>query len=115
MPQNLFPEASAFFHLLRNLGTSVFVALSVTLLIRTAKIRYSEMSEAMSPYNESLGFPGVVGEGVVDWTSSLGRLAGEMARQSAMIGYDNAFYFYALTCLMSLPVLSLVTIKKQPG
>jgi len=32
-----------------------------------------------------------------------------------MIGYDNAFYFYALTCLMSLPVLSLVTIKKQAG
>jgi DHA2 family multidrug resistance protein len=115
MPQNLFPEASAFFHLLRNLGTSVFVALSVTLLIRTSKIRYSEMSETLSPYNESLGFPGVVGEGVVDWTSNLGRLAAEMARQSAMIGYDNAFYFYALTCLMSLPVLSLVTIKKQAG
>jgi DHA2 family multidrug resistance protein len=115
MPPNLFPEASAFFHLLRNLGTSVFVALSVTLLIRTSKIRYSEMTEGISPFNESLAFPGVVGEGVVDWTTSLGRLAAEMARQSAMIGYDNAFYFYALTCLMSLPVLSLVTIKKQGG
>ena len=36
MPINLFPAASAFFHLLRNLGTSVFVELSVTLLIRTS-------------------------------------------------------------------------------
>ena len=115
MPQGLFPEASAFFHLLRNLGTSVFVALSVTLLIRTAKIRYSEMAATVSPFDERLTFPGVIGEGVVDWTTSLGRLAAEMSRQSAMIGYDNAFYFYALTCLVSLPVLSLVTMKKPDG
>jgi DHA2 family multidrug resistance protein len=115
MPQRLFPEASAFFHLLRNLGTSVFVALSVTLLIRTSKIRYSEMVESVTVYDERLNFPGVIGSGAVDWTSSLERLAAEITRQSAMIGYDNAFYFYALTCLVALPVLSLVTIKKQMG
>lgn len=115
MPQNLFPEASAFFHLLRNLGTSVFVALSVLLLIRTSKVRYAEMVDTLTPYEERLGFPIVVGEGAVDWLGDLGRLAGEITRQSQMIGYDNAFYFYALTCLIALPVLSLVTMKKQSG
>ena len=115
MPTHLFPDASAFFHLLRNLGTSVFVALSVMLLIRTSKVSYAEMAETVTPFDERLRFPGVIGEGVVDWTTSLGRLSAEITRQSAMIGYDNAFYFYALTCLVSLPVLSLVTMKKQAG
>ena len=112
MPQKLFPEASAFFHLLRNLGTSVFIALSVMLLIRTSKVSYAELAETLTPYEERLRFPAVVGEGTVNWMDNLGRLAAEISRQSLMIGYDNAFYFYALTCLISLPVLSLVTMKR---
>ena len=86
MPINLFPAASAFFHLLRNLGTSVFVALSVTLLIRTSKVTYSELTEKLNPYEERLSIPTVVGEGRIDWVTSLPRLAEEVARQSSMIG-----------------------------
>ena len=112
MPTNLFPAASAFFHLLRNLGTSVFVALSVTLLIRTSNVTYAELTEKLNPYEERLSIANVVGEGPIDWITSLPRLAVEVARQSSMIGYDNVFFFYALTCLFSLPVLSFVTIKK---
>ena len=112
MPTNLFPAASAFFHLLRNLGTSVFVALSVTLLIRTSNVTYAELTEKLNPYEERLSIATVVGEGPIDWITSLPRLAVEVARQSSMIGYDNVFFFYALTCLFSLPVLSFVTIKK---
>ena len=97
---------------LRNLGTSVFVALSVTLLIRTSKVTYAELTEKLNPYEERLSIATVVGEGPIDWITSLPRLAVEVARQSSMIGYDNVFFFYALTCLFSLPVLSFVTIKK---
>ena len=112
IPDYLFPTASAFFHLLRNLGTSVFVAISITLLIRTSKISYSELMESITPYEERLRFPNVVGDGEHDWTDSLANLVSEVTRQSSMIGYDNIFYFYALTCLIALPVLSLVTVKK---
>jgi len=73
---------------------------------------YSEMAESVSPYEERLDFPSVIGSGAVDWTNSLGGLSAEITRQSAMIGYDNAFYFYALTCLMALPVLSMVKMNK---
>ena len=113
MPQALYPEASAFFHLLRNLGTSVFVALSVTLLIRTSKISYAGMTGTLSPFEDRLAFPTVVGSSDTNWIGDLGRLASEISRQSLMIGYDNTFYFYFLTCLLSLPLLSLVTISRQ--
>ncbi|MBH67060.1 MAG: MFS transporter [Rhodospirillaceae bacterium] len=112
-PVVLFPAASAFFHLLRNLGTSVFVALSVTLLIRTSKVSYSELTEKLNPFEERLSIPAVIGEGSIDWTANLSLLAKEVSRQSLMIGYDNVFYFYALTCLFSLPVLSFITMRKS--
>jgi DHA2 family multidrug resistance protein len=112
IPNYLFPTASAFFHLLRNLGTSVFVAISITLLIRTSKISYSELIQSINPYEERLRFPNVVGNGTLDWMDSLKNLVSEVSRQSSMIGYDNVFYFYAVTCLVALPVLSLVTVKK---
>jgi hypothetical protein len=68
--------------------------------------------ESITPYEERLRFPNVVGEGNLDWTGSLANLVFEVSRQSSMIGYDNIFYFYSLTCLIALPVLSLVTVKK---
>ena len=82
------------------------------MLIRTSKISYSELMESITPYEERLRFPNVIGDGDHDWTNSLVNLVSEVTRQSSMIGYDNIFYFYALTCLIVLPVLSLVTVKK---
>ena len=110
LPRTMLPEGSALFHLLRNLGTSLFVAFSVFLLVRTSKIRYSEMVETVTPYAERLTFGHVIGTGSVDWVGSLGRLASEAVRQSAMIGYTNCFYLYAATCFASLPILALVTL-----
>jgi len=112
IPVPLFPAASAFFHLLRNLGTSVFVALSVTLLIRTSKVSYSEITEKLNPFEDRLRISTVVGEGIVDWGINLSWLEAEVSRQSLMIGYDNVFYFYALTCLFSLPILVFIKMKK---
>ncbi len=115
-PQML-PDGSALFHLLRNLGTSLFVAFSVFLLVRTSKIRYSEMAETITPFAERLVFRDAVVVGGQDWTGSLFRLSSEILRQSSMIGYNNCFYFYALTCFATLPMLAMVTLKKPaaPG
>ena len=113
LPPRMLPEGSALFHLLRNLGTSLFVAFSVFLLVRTAKIRYSEMVETVTPYSERLSYGEVVGAGAVDWIANLARLAAEVARQSSMIGYNNCFYLYAITCFATLPLLALVTMRKR--
>ena len=113
LPPAMLPDGSALFHLLRNLGTSLFVAFSVFLLVRTTKIRYSEMVGMVTPYSERLDFGHVIGTGSVDWVDSLGRLASEAVRQSTMIGYNNCFYLYAATCFASLPILALVTLERK--
>ena len=113
LPSHRLPEASALFHLLRNLGTSMYVAFSVFLLVRTTKVRYAEMAGTISPYDERLSFPVVTGGGAFEWLSSLGRLATEVSRQSSKIGYNNCFYLYSLTSFAALPLLAMVTVKRR--
>ncbi|WP_420403500.1 DHA2 family efflux MFS transporter permease subunit [Nisaea sp.] len=112
LDRDLLPDATSLFHLIRNMGTSLYVAASVFLLVRTSKIRYAEMVEGIGPFEERLRFPQAVGSGAVQWMDHLGLIAGEAWRQSALTGFTNCFWFYALTCFATLPVLFFVKIRK---
>ena len=112
MPKGLYPDASAFFHLLRNLGTSIFVGISIALLIRSATTNYSEITGYINEFEKRLIFPFVSGENSFNWGSDLTYLASEITEQSLMIAYNNVFFFYSMICLLTLPILSLITIRK---
>ena len=55
-------EGSGIFNLLRHFGSSVFISISVAVLIETAAWNYSNMAPVTSPYNEILRFPVIIGE-----------------------------------------------------
>ena len=110
--EKFMPEGSSIFHLLRNFGTSIFISLSFMVVVRTARINYAELAENISPYKESLRFPGVSGAWNLDTVEGLSRIGDEVGRQAQMIGYDNAFVMYAIVCFASLPLLLLVRVKR---
>ena len=112
LEEKFLPEGSAIFHLLRNFGTSVFISLSFMVVVRTARTNYAELAEHISPYRESMHFPGITGAWDFDTLAGLSRIAHEMDRQAHMIGYDNAFVMYAIVCFASLPLLLLVRVKR---
>jgi len=109
-PQYL-AESSAIFHLLRNLGSSIFISLSVATVIRSHGENYARMTEHASPYNENLDAAGFS----IDTIDGLAGLAGEIARQASMIGYLSAFALYALACLASVPLILLFRIANKPA
>src|SRR4030095_11883659 len=47
-------EASSVFHLLRNIGSSFFISLSIAEIVRTTGANYSRMTEMITPYNHAL-------------------------------------------------------------
>ncbi len=108
----LLPEGMAIFHLLRNFGSSVFISISVAVVIRTGKMNYSEMVELVSPFNERIGLPFVMGNWSLDSTKSIAAMSGEIGKQAIMVGYVNAFYLFALTCFTVVPLVFLVRLKK---
>jgi DHA2 family multidrug resistance protein len=105
-------EGAAIFHMVRNIGSSVHISISITLALRMARTNYAEMSALVTPYSEALRLPWVMGGWNVSDAKGLAALSKEIARQSAMIGYVDAFYFFILTSLIVLPLLLLVRWKK---
>ena len=104
------PEAASVFHLLRNIGSSVHIALTVTLVVRSGTANYAELVQALNPFNETLVFADA------GWSIAripdLALLAAETGRQASMIGYLNGHYAYALAAVAVIPV---VFLARRPG
>jgi DHA2 family multidrug resistance protein len=84
-------EAMSLFHLLRNIGSSLFISLSVAEIVRATSMNYSRMTEMITPYNRTLALPDSMGAWNVETITGLATLAREIDRQAAMIGFLNAF------------------------
>ena len=102
------PEGASVLHLLRNIGSSIYISLTVTLIIRSTTTNYMAMSSAINPFNELLAFPSTMGQWDIGSLEGLSRLSGEIERQASMIGYLNAFYLLAITGFASIPLIFLV-------
>lgn len=105
-------EGSAIFHMVRNIGSSIHISISITLALRMARTSYTELSARISPYNEVLAFPWVTGGWNVNDARGLAALGKEITRQSAMVGYIDAFWFFIATSLAVMPLLLLVRWKR---
>jgi DHA2 family multidrug resistance protein len=106
-------EASSVFHLLRNIGSSFFISLSIAEIVRTTGANYSRMTEMITPYNQALALPNVAGGWSVDTVSGLAKLANEINRQAAMIGYLNAFMMYTATSALAVVFALMVRRPKS--
>ena len=101
-------EASSVFHLLRNIGSSFFISLSIAEIVRTTGANYSRMTEMITPFNRALTMPGLTGAWSFDTVPGLAKISNEIARQSAMIGYLNAFMMYTVTSALAVVFVLMV-------
>jgi DHA2 family multidrug resistance protein len=111
LPQAVFPEASAVYHLLRNLGSSVFISLSVLTVVRTSTISYAELTAFINPFNKVFSHPQYIDAFDITTATGLLGLSGELERQAAMIGFINAFGIYTLASLLVLPLVFFVRVQ----
>lgn len=112
IPRERLAETSAIFHLLRNIGSSVFIALSVTVVIRTGGVNYARMTEFVTPFNENLARSLPSGIWSLSDPAGLAALGLEIERQAGMIGYLNAFMLYTVACMVTIPLILLFKIRK---
>lgn len=102
------PEGSSVFHLLRNLGSSLFISIAVAEIIRTTSANYGRMAEMTSVYNKAWQAPWVMGGWSVESLSGLARMSKEINRQATMIGFTNAFTMYTVLSAIAVPLCLLV-------
>jgi len=107
------PDGMALFHLLRNIGSSIHISLSIALVIHTTSIYYAELREKVTPFNKSFQIPSVKGEWDIETIQGLSGVSKEIARQATMIGYLNSFAFFAITAAIAMPLVLLVKRRKN--
>jgi DHA2 family multidrug resistance protein len=101
-------EATAVYHLLRNIGSSFFISICVAEIVRATGANYAYMTERITHYSRALALPWVMGDWDADSIGGLARLSKEINRQAAMLGYINAFGFYTLCSALAIPLILLV-------
>ena len=112
LPAHLRNEGTAFFNLLRNVGSSIGISVVVFLLTQNVQRLHSSMSEHVTPYNLS---GGQIGNGAfLDLTTRQGQLAldGMMYNQAAMIGYIDDFQLMMILTIAVMPFIFLLRRAK---
>ncbi|HSZ10292.1 MAG TPA: DHA2 family efflux MFS transporter permease subunit [Steroidobacteraceae bacterium] len=104
-------EGTAFFSLIRNLGSSIGISVVNTLLTRNTQIMHATLGEHVSRYSQVLQalLPG-------GGSPSLRTLAGMNAmvtEQGAMIAYNNDFKLMMVLSLAAIPLVLL--LRKARG
>ncbi|MFN0316378.1 MAG: DHA2 family efflux MFS transporter permease subunit [Burkholderiales bacterium] len=112
LPTQLVVQASAVFNLMRNFGSSLFISLSILVLLRSTAENYDGLRAMVSPMNETLNSPGLAGGWTLDTTEGLAALSEELQRQASMGGYLNAFALFALAAAVALPLAWLFRAPK---
>jgi DHA2 family multidrug resistance protein len=115
LPKPLVPDGTAIFHLLRNIGSSVFISLSVALVIRETNRSYAELLPNLSPFNEVLRLPDAPKMWQLEEATDIVAMNSEIIRQATMLGYLDAFILFALAAAIALPLIALVRLEKQPS
>ena len=113
LENRFWPEAMAVFHLMRNIGSSFFISLCVADIVRVTAQNYSRMTEMISPYNDRLAYPWVMGGWNMDTLPGLARLSKEIYRQAAMIGYLDAFAMYTVASAGAMLLVLLVRRRRR--
>jgi DHA2 family multidrug resistance protein len=117
IPKEHMTEATSLYNLLRNLGGSVGIAFTTTMLSRRAQFHQTRLAEHLSPFDASYqiardrmsdvlaakGLPAASGDGL---------LYRELVRQSTTLAFTDAFL---MICLLVLCMLPLVFVMQRAG
>jgi DHA2 family multidrug resistance protein len=114
LPKHQITEGSAVFTMMRNFGSSLFISVSVMVLVRSTSVSYSELVELISPFRSALLLSSLPAAWSPETATGLMSVSREAYRQAAMIGYVNAFYLMAFTAFVSVP-LALLLRNPRPG
>ena len=106
-------EGTAIYSLMRNIGSSIGIALVQTLLVRNTQIAHASLTEHINISNPAL-HDGITAQ-VYNLASATGPAASnaEITRQATMIAYLDDFWLMLILTLAVIPLLLLIRPPKK--
>ena len=119
IPRENMTEASAVYNLLRNLGGSVGIALTTTVLGRRAQFHQTRLVEHLSPLDPSYQImrdkigSAIAAKGLPA-AGADGLLYRELVRQSTTLAFNDAFLMISIMILCVLPLVFIMQQAEGP-
>ena len=113
LPQSLVVQGSAVFNQIRNFGSSLFISLSILVLVRSTAENYAGLSAAISSLDMATGYSGLAENLASDEAKSLTKLKDEIERQAAIGGYLNAFAMSMIAAAVAVPLAWMFRVGKK--
>jgi DHA2 family multidrug resistance protein len=98
-------EGTAFFSLMRNLGSSIGISAVTTLLVRNTQIMHSRLAEHVTPFSDGLTPSLSAG---LPTATHLAHLDATVTQQAAMIAYNNDFKLMLILTVVAIPLVALL-------
>jgi DHA2 family multidrug resistance protein len=100
-------EGTAFFSLIRNIGSSIGISVVTTMLTRNTQMMHSRLAEHVTPYLDPLHPAASV------TTRSIAMLNQTVTTQATMIAYNNDFKMMMILSLCAMPFVALLRGTKS--
>ena len=113
LPLRRLTQANSIFSLLRLLGSSVFIAITLVIYFRTAaqaSVNLSNLIDAFNPFNLTIWMSLLDEPGNIPLRL---RLLNEVRLQASMIGYGNAFHLLTLVAAIAAPLAFLFSVRQK--
>lgn len=121
LPLSKIPNGTGLFNLMRQLGGSVGIALSATLLQRFTAIHRADLAASVTPYAEAtreriaMITQALVARGdvpAIAETKAIGFVNGIVTKQAMMLSFEQLFLLFGVAFVLSLPLLLLMHRNK---
>jgi DHA2 family multidrug resistance protein len=110
----LVPDGTAIFHLARNMGSSIFISISIAIVLRQTKTSYADLLPHVTPFAEAFRMPGLDALPDLETAGGIARIGREATRQATMIGYIDGFVLFSAVAAAAVPLVALVRVR-APG
>jgi DHA2 family multidrug resistance protein len=112
LPRALRNEGTAFFNLLRNVGSSIGISVVMFLLTQNTQILHASLAEHVTPYNVVSNPAAIAAHVDVGTAKGLAALNAMITNQGTMIAYIDDFRLMMVLTLLTIPFLLLIKRAK---
>jgi MFS transporter, DHA2 family, multidrug resistance protein len=101
-------DATAFYNLVRNVGSSIGISLVESLLATNTQRYHAVLTRHINPFNKLLHWPNVADAYPLDTQAGLAAANAEVTRQAAMIAYLDDFRLMMAVAVFCIPLVLLI-------
>jgi DHA2 family multidrug resistance protein len=109
LPGNLRPDGTAIYSLVRNIGSSIGIAIVQVLLVSNTQAAHEGIVSDLN-LNSPAVQNSVYGGGS---PAAMAALNGEITRQASMIAYVDDFQLMLILTVLAIPLLLLIKVPKK--